>query len=72
MALHEVQPELADVLVPNCVYRCGCPELLQQGKRCRFFELMCNMYPDFASTDIQKRYRAYNRLMYKDVVESEK
>ena len=25
--LHEIQPEIADVLVPNCVYRCGCPEL---------------------------------------------
>jgi hypothetical protein len=26
-ALREVEPELSDVLVPNCVYRCGCPEM---------------------------------------------
>ena len=24
VALHEEAPEIADVLVPNCVYRCGC------------------------------------------------
>ncbi len=64
MALHEVQSELADVLVPNCVYRCGCPELLQQGKKCQFFEMMCNKYPDLSSTDIQKRYSGYNRYFY--------
>lgn len=27
-AMHEVEPEWSDVLVPNCVYRCGC-------RRCR-------------------------------------
>ena len=30
-ALWEVQPELSDVLVPNCVYRCGCPEMHSCG-----------------------------------------
>jgi hypothetical protein len=23
--LHDYEPEISDVLVPNCVYRCGCP-----------------------------------------------
>ena len=26
-ALRETEPELSDALVPNCVYRCGCPEM---------------------------------------------
>ena len=63
-AIHDVQPEIADVLVPNCVYRAGCPELLQQGKKCKFFEIMCYKYPNAASTDIQKRYDAYNRYFF--------
>ena len=25
--LRAIQPEISDVLVPNCVYRCGCPEM---------------------------------------------
>ena len=58
--LHEVEPEIADVLVPNCVYRCGCPE--QWG--CHWFNKMVEKYPDLASTDIQKRYDAYNEIFY--------
>ena len=27
LTLHGLEPELSDVLVPNCVYRCGCPEM---------------------------------------------
>lgn len=30
-AIHGIQPELADVLVPSCVYRCGCTELTTCG-----------------------------------------
>lgn len=30
-ALHDFEPELADMLVPNCVYRCGCPEFTACG-----------------------------------------
>ena len=59
-ALHEIEPELSDVLVPNCIYRCGCPE----NGRCKFFQNVINDYPDMASTDIQKRYDAYNKLFY--------
>ena len=58
--LRTIEPELSDVLVPNCVYRCGCPE---NGK-CKFFENIIKAYPDMASTDIQKRYDAYNKLFY--------
>lgn len=62
-SLWKVQPELADVLVPNCVYRCGCPEM----NPCPFwdrFEKHCflneDLYPGFMS--IQQRYAAYNKL----------
>lgn len=59
--LHEIEPEVADVLVPNCVYRCGCPE-----KNCcglwYEFRSWCLMdrglYPD--SLSIQERYDLYN------------
>jgi hypothetical protein len=58
--LRKIEPELSDVLVPNCVYRCGCPE---NGK-CHFFENVIKFYPQMASTNIQDRYDAYNKLFY--------
>jgi len=58
--LRLVEPELSDVLVPNCVYRCGCPE----NGECKFFKNVIKEYPEMASTDIQKRYDAYNKLFY--------
>ena len=58
--LRAVEPEISDVLVPNCVYRCGCPE----NGGCKFFEMAVKTFPDMASTDIQKRYDAYNKFFY--------
>ena len=65
-SLEKVQPELAAVLVPNCVYRCGCPEL----NKCKFwsyYEKYCYMnedlFPGFMT--IHQRYDAYNKL-FKD------
>lgn len=60
-ALHEVQPEISDVLVPNCVYRCGCPEM----QTCGMYEWRLKFHLDIASTDIQKRYNTYNELFWK-------
>lgn len=59
-AIRSVEPEIADVLVPNCIYRCGCPEL----STCKYFAAMSEMYPELASPDIQKRYDAYNKIFY--------
>ena len=59
-AIHEVQPEIADVLVPNCVYRCGCPE----PNGCQWFDHMAAKKLNIASTDIQQRYDAYNEVFY--------
>lgn len=58
--LREIEPEISDVLVPNCVYRCGCPE---KGD-CKFFEKAVAKFPDMASTDIQKRYDTFNKFYY--------
>lgn len=60
--LRHTKPCVSDVLVPNCVYRCGCPE----ATGCGWYEKMVSKYPDLASTDIQKRYDAYNRIFYRE------
>ncbi len=56
--LYEREPEIADVLVPNCIYRCGCPEM----KTCGWYDAAVRKCPELASTDIQVRYDAYNRV----------
>ena len=58
--LRNHQPEISDVLVPNCVYRCGCPEMAG----CGFYKAMVNNFPKLASTDIQERYDEYNRIFH--------
>lgn len=52
------QPEVSDVLVPNCVYRCGCPEI----NGCHWYEKTIVNNPRLKSTDIQTRYNAYNEM----------
>lgn len=57
--LHDVEPEISDVLVPNCVYRCGCPEM----KPCRHWdELVKATGGKILTADIQTRYDLYNEL----------
>lgn len=60
-AIHEVEPEIADVCVCNCVFRCGCPEM----QSCGWWEHMMK-YTDgeIASTNIQERYNRYNEWFY--------
>lgn len=60
--LHEVEPEWSDVLVPNCVYRCGCPE----PTTCGWYQKMILKYPAMTSIIIQDRYNAYNEVFYGD------
>lgn len=59
-ALRDVEPEIAEVLVPNCIYRCGCPEMCA----CGYFKTMVRKHPELASTDIQFRYDKYNEIFY--------
>jgi hypothetical protein len=58
--IRTVEPEISDVLVPNCVYRGGCPEL----GGCRWYETIVALEPKLASTNIQERYDAYNNLFH--------
>lgn len=58
--LHETEPQLADVLVPNCVYRCGCPEFTA----CPVWEAFKKANPDIDMTSIRERYYAYNKKFY--------
>lgn len=50
--------EEAGVLVPNCIYRSGCPEF----EPCGFYESFLNFCKDenLKINSIQERYRAYN------------
>lgn len=62
-----IEPEISDVLVPNCVYRCGCPE----DNCCGYWQEFCawlletwNLSP--ADLSIQERYDMYNRYFYRE------
>ena len=61
--LRGVEPEISNVLVPNCIYRCGCPEM----GSCNLFKTLCSIDPRMRGTDIQKRYDAYNAWFYREV-----
>ena len=62
--LHEDHPLEADVLVPNCIYRGGCPEF----KPCGYFEgfrRWCrDNHPEADISDLQVRYDLYNEWFY--------
>lgn len=61
MALAEREGELSDVLVPNCVYRCGCPEM----DRCGYWQHLEELTKGGILTgDIQKRYDLYNTIFW--------
>ena len=68
LALHETKPELAYVLVPNCVYRCGCPEFKCCGYINELFSYASTWYDDAkmmtVMTDIATRYDLYNEMFY--------
>lgn len=73
IALHKDYPELADVLVPNCIYRASCPEF----KPCYHYVQV--FWDDFSENpkigwlnyvDIQKRYDAYNEWFYENMKEA--
>jgi len=56
--LRQYEPELSDSMVPNCIYRCGCPEF----KSCGYYVQFKNKYG--VIDDIQARYDAYNNFFY--------
>jgi len=61
-ALFDREPELSDVLVPNCVYRGGCPEM----NHCGYWQSLVNRTGGaIVTSDIQKRYDLYNTIFWK-------
>ena len=56
-AIKEKDELVSNILVPNCVYRCGCPE----GDKCTFFKKFVeNFSEDRNIFNIQERYDEYN------------
>ena len=57
------EEELSDTMVPNCVYRCGCPELggcnFWEKFKCDFFDCG-HSWEDI--TYIKERYDHYNYM----------
>lgn len=65
------QKEISDVMVPNCIYRMGCPEFKCCGHMNRFLEWCIKKYNGNEDavdlTDIQTRYDLYNEYFYSEV-----
>jgi hypothetical protein len=64
IVLRGYEPELADVLVPNCIYRCGCPEFEQCGYWKSFLENELKNKNIHILNDIKSRYDVYNKYFY--------
>lgn len=59
-ALHQTHPKEAAVLVPNCIYRAGCPEF----HACGFWKAFTERHKDEDLMDIHSRYAVYNKEFY--------
>lgn len=55
LAIYESEPELSEVLVPNCVYRGFCPEM----KSCGWWEKFAERLTKEQLISWEKRYDAY-------------
>ena len=60
-ALQWVEPELAEVLVPNCVYRGGCPEMKCCGYWTEFLTWCHKNGMSVQHFSLKNRYALYNR-----------
>lgn len=59
-ALHKTHPNEADMLVPNCVYRGGCPEFVP----CPFWKGFMSRHTCSDMLDLHTRYACYNAEFY--------
>jgi hypothetical protein len=64
IALRAELPHLSDVLVPNCVYRCGCPEMECCGKWWDLVTWCREQNEAVCAVSIQERYALYNKWFY--------
>lgn len=60
----EGEKELSDVLVPNCIYRAGCPEFHCCSYIGKFVKWAKDNNKDIPWLDIQGRYDLYNEYFY--------
>ena len=56
--LSQIAPEIADALVPNCVYRCGCPEM--PGTGCGWWDTFIKDKEPERFLSIRERYAMYD------------
>lgn len=60
-AVWDKERAISNVLVPNCVYRCGCPEL----NPCGYWDrLVKETKGAILTSDIQQRYDLYNEIFW--------
>lgn len=62
--LHKTHAYESNVLVPNCIYRMGCPEFKTCGYLHKFLKWAEDNNRNIDWTDIQARYDAYNEFFY--------
>lgn len=62
VAISKVEPEIAEALVPNCIYRGACPEMHECGYYIQHLRDDCYI----SSIDIQERYDAYNKAFWSE------
>lgn len=58
MAITKEDKIIGDVLVPNCIYRGGCPEI----GTCGLWETCKKLSPEIQMVPIQDRYEIFNKL----------
>lgn len=58
--LHETNPIESDMLQPNCIYRCGCPEF----ESCGYWKKFKKEYSSVDLSDILVRYSLANDYFY--------
>lgn len=64
IALHDTHPIEADVLMPNCMYRWGCPEFNECGHIRGFLKWCDDNNKSLDPLNIQERYNLYNEYFY--------
>ena len=63
--LHGLEQEISEALVPNCVYRCGCPEMANCPVA-YWAKLVKEINGSIITTNIQERYDLYNAIFFKE------
>jgi len=64
-AITKVEPEIGRVLVPNCIYRCGCPEMQTCGLWGQFVDWCAENHLWYGEVlqNIQARYDTYHGFL---------